>query len=126
MSIDTSTLDTFIFNWNGTNTTLRAINCSENTSYIGALGGFCIDQYEVSVPGCDASPGSNCASYTSAGYCNASLCVPVSGVFGAVGSDTGTTVNATSQAGRGSVGWCFAAAGEADVRECRKTFMHQQ
>lgn len=82
------------FSWSG-----KPGACPGNMSYIDKLGGFCIDQYEVSVPGCDVTPGANCASYTSAGYCNSSLCVPVSGVFGSVSSDTGTTVNATSRPG---------------------------
>jgi len=66
-------------------------------SYVGRIGGFCIDKYEASVPGCDSSPGSNCADFSQSGLCDLLLCVPVSGVFGPGYSDTGTTVNATSR-----------------------------
>jgi len=78
--------------WNGYSGT-----CSYgNMSYIDKLGGYCIDKYEASVPGCDVV-GGNCAMTGWAGYC-AGSCVPNSGAFGDT-AGTGTTVNATSRSG---------------------------
>lgn len=69
--------------------------CPANMSYIDKLGGFCIDQYEASVPGQCSNVGTNCAMTGWAGYC-AGSCVPDSGSFGDT-AGTGTTANATSR-----------------------------
>lgn len=70
--------------------------CPANMSYINKLGGFCIDQYEASVPGECSNVGTNCAMTGWTGYC-AGGCVPQSGAFGDT-AGTGTTANATSRA----------------------------
>jgi len=69
--------------------------CPENMAYISKVGGFCIDKYEASTPGCEVV-GNNCGSYQHANYCP-SYCTPDNGVFGSVSSDTGTTAAAYSK-----------------------------
>lgn len=58
--------------------------------------GFCIDNFEASIAGCEAI-GSNCGDSASSGYCF--KCNPTSEVFGSASSDTGTTVVALSRSG---------------------------
>jgi len=99
--------------WNGTYTsavkdmdsTVKFLNlswggkpqtCPANMAYIDKLGGFCIDKYEASVPGCDVV-GDNCAMTGWANYCTGS-CTPDSGAFGDT-AGSGTTANATSRSG---------------------------
>ena len=69
-----------------------SISCPSGMAYIDKLGGYCIDKYEASTPGCEIV-GNNCAS-AQASYCTA--CTPSAGVFGSSGSSTGTTVLAYS------------------------------
>jgi len=69
--------------------------CSSDMSYIDKLGGYCIDKYEASTPGCEVV-GNNCANYTHADYCP-TICIPTAGVLGGVNSVTGTTALAYSK-----------------------------
>jgi hypothetical protein len=85
----------FIAN-NGTHTFVNGVlACPEGMAYIDKLGGYCIDRYEASTPGCEIV-GNNCGNYTHASYCP-TICIPESGVLGSVGSNTGTTAVAYSR-----------------------------
>ncbi len=80
--------------YNGTSTFVDGVaQCPDGTSFINKLGGYCIDKYEASTPGCEVV-GNNCAS-AQTGYCTA--CTPDAGVFGSSSSSTGTTVLAYSK-----------------------------
>jgi len=75
--------------------TASAGSCPTGMAYINKLGGYCIDQYEASTPGCEVV-GNNCVNYTHASHCP-TICVPSSGILGGVNSDTGTTAVAYSK-----------------------------
>ena len=72
-----------------------SISCPSGMAYIDKLGGYCIDKYEASTPGCEIV-GNNCANYTHADYCP-TACTPTSGSFGTIGSGAGTTAIAYSK-----------------------------
>jgi hypothetical protein len=77
--------------------TYSRITCPSGMAYINKLGGFCIDKYEASTPGCE-DVGNNCGNYSLAGYCSAK-CQPTIGTLGGVDSTTGTTAIAYSKVG---------------------------
>ena len=82
--------------YNGTSTFVNGVaQCSDGMAYINKLGGYCIDKYEASTPGCEIV-GNNCANYTHADYCP-TICIPTVGVLGGVNSATGTTALAYSK-----------------------------
>lgn len=63
LTIIESNLDTFIFSWNGTNTTMRNYTCTENMSFINdGSGGYCIDKYEASLWNADGTWNSTSAT----------------------------------------------------------------
>lgn len=73
--------------YNGTFTFVNGVvACPENMVYIDKLGGYCIDKYEASTPGCEIV-GNNCASAQTS-YCTA--CTPT----GSFGFTNGTSVTA--------------------------------
>ena len=70
------------------------LKCSEGMAYINKLGGYCIDKYEASTPGCE-NVGDNCGIYKHDSYCP-NYCIPDEGIVGTT-SGVGTTAVAYSK-----------------------------
>jgi hypothetical protein len=78
---------------NGTDTYVNGVSmCPEGMAYIDKLGGYCIDKYEASTPGCEVVGNNGASAQT--GYTTA--CTPSSGSFGTT-SGVGTTALAYSK-----------------------------